>query len=358
MLRLSVFCLTVSLLPFQPVPESRSISVRESSIAVKKALEELSRQSGVVVRDDRGVKDDAISLDLDRVSFWQALDTIAARAKGRVVLGRDGVLSLGSSLPDGRVPPTSYDGEFRTRVLRVTTARDLDSGRGSCVFTLGLVWTPTLRPLYIDSLAHDVRLLDSKNKAVSPAEEGGSLAAVDGRSSFTVEVTAPALPRSEARVALLEGKLNAVVPSKFLAFRFDADLATLKDAVADGAVRRLVQDEVVCRVERVVLDKERWSVRLALDYPPGGKELESFQAGSLVVNNELVLASADGKRSLAPAGYVIDSVSSRRAVVTYHFSDKPGARRGAAEQWKPRYSAPARIVEVPVHFRFRDVPLP
>jgi hypothetical protein len=44
--------------------------------------------------------------------------------------------------------------------------------------------------------------------------------------------------------------------------------------------------------------------------------------------------------------------------VTYHFRDKPGGRLGAASQWKPRYSAVARIVEIPIRFRFRDVPLP
>ncbi|MFO0841722.1 MAG: hypothetical protein U0797_04885 [Gemmataceae bacterium] len=240
----------------------------------------------------------------------------------------------------------------------MATTRELDTGRGSCVLTLELAWTPTLRPLFLDSHAHAVRLLDSKNAPVLLVEEGGTLASVDGRSSFTIEVAAPALPRSVHRLALVEGKVNAVVPSKYLTFRYAADLVTLRDAVPGGEVRRLAQEDVVCRVERVVLDDDRWSLRLALDYPAGGKELESFQAGSLVVNNELLLVSADGKRTLASTGYVIDSVSTRRAVVTYHFRDGPGKRLGSASQWKPRYSAVARIVEVPVRFRFRDVPLP
>jgi hypothetical protein len=353
-----MYCLAAILLACQPAPESRRVTIRESAIPVKQALEELGRQSGVTVRDGRGGNDDPVALDLDRVSFWQALDTIAARAKGRVVLAGDGAVLLARLPPGDRVPPTSYDGEFRARVVRVGSARDLDSGRGSCVFSVELVWTPTLRPLFLDSHASGVRLEGANGKAITVPEEGGSLAPVDGRSSFTLDVTTPALPRSEQRVSLLEGTVNAVVPSKFLTFRFDADLATLKGAVAGGAVRRMVQEDVVCRVDRVVLDKDRWSLRLAMEYPAGGKALESFQAGAMVVNNELVLASDDGKRSLTPSSYVIDTVSSRKAVVTYHFSDKPKAPLGAARQWKPRYTAAARVVEVPVRFRFRDVPLP
>ena len=226
------------------------------------------------------------------------------------------------------------------------------------VFTLEVTWTPTLRPLFLETQARGIRLLDARSKAVSVVEDRGSLAPVDGRASYTVEVTTPLVPRADAKLSLLEGTLHVVAPSKFLTFRYDADLAALKDAVADGEVRRLVQDDVVSRVDRIVLDKERWSVTMALEYPAGGKILESFQASSLVLNNELVLVSRDGKRTLAPTGYVVDTVSSRRARVTYHFTDKPGARRSSPAQWRPRYTVPARIVEVPIRFRFRDVPLP
>src|SRR5262249_35472749 len=113
-----------------------------------------------------------------------------------------------------------------------------------------------------------------------------------------------------------------------------------------------------CRVEHVTTSKERWSVQLGLEYPPGGKSLESFQAASLVVHNELALVSKDGKRRLTPGNYVIDNVSSRRARVTYHFPDRPGARLGLPGDWTLHYRAPARIVEMPVAFRFHDVPLP
>jgi hypothetical protein len=106
----------------------------------------------------------------------------------------------------------------------------------------------------------------------------------------------------------------------------------------------------------VVLDRDRWTVTVALDYPPGGKELDSYQ--SWVVNNEMVLESKDGKRRLARSNYVVESASPRRAVVSYHFRDTDKGRRGRPEDWKLLYRAPASVIELPITFRFKDVPLP
>jgi hypothetical protein len=344
--------------PESPSLESRTVTLREGDIPLSKALAELQRQSGVTVVDDRGEKDSSIALNLDKAPFWQAADAIAAAARARAVPSREGTVRLARLRPGDRVPPTSYDGDFRTRVLTVECKRQLEGDDHRCLLTLELVWTPTLRPLFLDSQARGLRVLDGAGRPIEAGDGGSSLSPVDDRGSFSLDVSFPAPERAQRRLALLEGKVLAVVPSKFLTFRFSHDLAALKDAVADGAVRRLVQEDVVCRVDRVVLGKDRWSVQVGLDYPAGGKTLESFQAASLVAQNELVLVSGDGQRRLKPTANVIDAVSARRARVTYHFTDRPAARLGSPRDWKPQYQAPARIVEVAVRFRFRDVPLP
>ena len=158
----------------------------------------------------------------------------------------------------------------------------------------------------------------------------------------------------------MQGQFLVVAPSQFLTFRFSGDLPTLRDAVPGGALRRLVQSDVVCRIDRLLLARDRWTVVIGLEYPAGGGgiSLESYQASSLVVQNELRLVSGDGKRVLAPSSYVIDSVSSRRAQVSYHFTDQPRSRRGQPEQWRITYQAPERLIEVPVRFAFKNIPLP
>lgn len=357
----SVLVLVPLLTFFQvPAPHSSSVTLQGNDLPVSRFLGELRRQSGVGVEDLRSdrKKPAMVSLDLREVTFWQALDTIAARTGSRVQTGREGGLTL-TTAPEGfRQPPTSYDRAFRSRLVRVTATRDLEGESTTTTFGVEVAWMPTVFPLFLDSQAQKVRVLNSRKESMTVVSEGGTLTPVDGRSSLVVEVAVSDLPRSEPRVALVEGMINAVVPSKMLTYRFEADLAGLRDAVADGAVRRLVQDEVVCRVDRVILDGDRWSVQMGLNYPLGSKSLESFQASSLVVNNELRLISADGKQVLTPSSNLIEFVSSRRAQVTYHFTDRPGRKRGNPRDWKVEYRAPARIIETLVRFRFQDVPLP
>ena len=89
--------------------------------------------------------------------------------------------------------------------------------------------------------------------------------------------------------------------------------------------------DVTCRLDRLRLDRDRWTLGIALEFPPGGRTLESFQAGRLVVQNELRLVSADGKRTLAPTGYVVELGSSRRA--------SPSGRTWSASASRSAHSA-------------------
>lgn len=335
-----------------------TVTLRGRDVALSQALAEVRTQTGVTVVDARGEKDGPVSLNLDKVSFWQAVDAIALAARAKAVYGRDGGVQLVKLRPKEQAAPVSYDGDFRVRALSVLAKRDLDSDSGSCDLTLELTWTPTVRPLFVATRPHGVRIVDKKSQALDVEDEGPVLAAVEDKPGVLVDVSLPRPPRQQTHLGSVEGKILAVVPSKFLSFTYAADLAALKDAVADGAVRRLVQDDVTCRIERVVEGKDRWSIQVGLEYPAGARVLESFQASAMVVHNELVLMSGDGKRRLVPSEYVVDSVSSRRARVTYHFRDRPEGRLGALREWKPRYRAAARIVDVPVSFRFRDVALP
>lgn len=168
----------------------------------------------------------------------------------------------------------------------------------------------------------------------------------------------PGFPRADRLIGQLDGILPAVVPGKFLTFPFDTDLVTLRDALPDGAIRRRNTEEVVCRIEQVTLGLDRWSITVALAYPPGGRVLESYQASSLVAYNEMLLRSPDGKRTLRPTGSVIEEVSSRRARVRYHFTATSGIQLPPPKELQVLYTAPARLIEMPVRFSFRDLPLP
>src|SRR5262249_20455928 len=180
-------------------------------------------------------------LDRERASFGRAVDPLAVAAKARPVQsGRDGSIVLQPFTRDDRRPPVSYDGPFRTRVTRITVSREFDSDRGSCVVGLEVSWTPTLRPLFLEPQPRQVRMRDGDGKAVEVADEGSSLAPVDGRFNLALETSLPALPRDHKRISSLRGRLLAIAPTKMLRFRFDdkATLAVLEGATPGGEQRK------------------------------------------------------------------------------------------------------------------------
>ena len=340
-------------LPWKPV----SFDARNAPVAG--LLKSLREQTGVPIIDEIGEPRNVSQLKLDGVPFWQAADAIAKGAKAKVVASpRDGTLRLVRSTAADREAPVSYDGNFRVRLIHVASNADLDSDRSRCTCTLEVVWLPQVRPLFVEGKFRQIKVLDIRNAPVELLEESAGLTAVDGRTSFTTELMLPGFPRADATIQSIEGTLNVIAPSKFLDFRFAADLSALQEALPGGELRQLEQADVKCKLVRVLLARDRWTIQVALEYPSGTKALESFQAGSLVIQNEMKLVTADGKRTLLPTSYVVESVSSRRAQVSYHFTDRPGSERGRPKDWRVRYSAPERLIEVPVHFAFKGVPLP
>jgi hypothetical protein len=337
---------------------------------LSKALAELERQTGVRVEDARGEADRDVTLNLKQVTFWQAADDIAKAAGARLYLyPRNGRITLVPQGSDYQMAPVHYDGLFRTSLKRVLAARDLerrDGAPGSRAYTVTLevAWEPRLQPFLLETRPQSLRLQDDKRHDVPVPEKENAFAPVDGRISLAFDVTLPALPRSAAALGLLEGKLSAVGPSKMLTFTFDTlDLAAadqdrrLGKAAADSPGRRLTQEGVVCTVSKVVLAQDRWTVQVVLNYPPGGRKLESYQ--SWVVNNEMTLVEKkDAARRLPSSSYVQESASSRRAVLSYNFVEKGKVPRGRPEDWKVTYRTPAAVVEVPIRFSFKDVPLP
>jgi hypothetical protein len=341
--------------PTQP-PQPRLFSLRGAKLPLSKALAELTRQTGVRVEDQRGEGDLEIALNLDRVPFWQALDAIADAAGASVYLyPRGGRITLVKRPARRQVSRVSHDGFFRCSLRKVLASLDLETGADSCTVFLEVAWEPDLQPLYLETRPQDLRLVDERGKAVPLSADGSSLAPVEGRISLVNEVQLPGLPRPAGRIGLLEGRLNVIAPTKMLTFTFDG-LDRLEKAAADAPERRLTQEGVTCRLGKIVLAKDRWTVQVFLDYPPGNRELESYQ--SWVVNNELALESPDGKRRLSSSDYVLENATARRAVLSYHFRDRDRQVRGRPEDWRLTYRTPARVVEWPVRFSFKDVPLP
>jgi hypothetical protein len=344
--------------PPAKLPPPKLVTLQAEKLPLGKALDEVARQTGVRVEDRRGETGPPLRLDLRDATFWQAVDAIAKAAGARVDLYARGARVALVKRPDGyHNPPTSYDGPFRLALKRVAVSEDLETRKALCSLSMEVAWVPGVTPLWLETRPQRLRLLGGDRKELPVSDQGSSLGEVEGAAFQTVDFSVPAPPRSQARLALVEGRLTAIVPSKTVTFTFDT-LARLEKAPRGGEERRHTQDGVVCRLDRLTLRRDRWSVRASLLFPPGGKDLDSNQAFTAAAHNEMTLVRADDKRRLSPSDYVVESATSSRAVITYHFTPKGGLGRYRPEDWKVVYRAAGLLAEVPIKFSFRDVPLP
>ena len=209
-----------------------------------KALDSIRQQSGTVVTNDLGDAPSITNIRLNRVGFWEAAESVARAVKGRVsVSSRDGSVRLVRPDPSDRDAPASYQGPFRVRVVRVSSTRDLTSDSAQCVCSLELNWTANLRPLFVEEKIQKLQVRDARDQVVEARQEGSGLIAVDGRFSYTADLTLAAFPRSDAAIKSVQGQFLVVAPSKFLTFRFSGDLPTLarcgsrRCLTSSGAIR-------------------------------------------------------------------------------------------------------------------------
>jgi hypothetical protein len=339
--------------PAQTPPKPTTIKLNADKTKLSIVLAELSKQAGVVVEDKRGEADDTIMVNLNDKTFWQAVDAIADAAHARAVVNpRDGRVSLVKRKDKDPGPAPSHDGLFRATVKRVTSVLDFETGASTYTAAVEIAWEPRLLPLFLETSPRNFTVKDEKGVELKVRQEGSSLAPVDGRTAFLLDLPLPAFERSATKVGQLQGTLTAVAPSRMLQLSFDT-LDGLEKQATTGKPAAVSQDGLTCQIAKVDVGNDRWSVKVVLDYPPGGPTFESYQ--SWVVNNEMSLENKDGTTRMASNSYVLESSSSRKAVLTYHFTNK---NRGKPEDWKLLYRTPASIVEIPFTFSFKDVPLP
>jgi len=112
---------------------------------------------------------------------------------------------------------------------------------------------------------------------------------------------------------------------------------------------------VTVRLREFTTEADVWTVGFALEYPPGGPDFESFE--SWLVHNKAYLENKSGKR-FTDSGYEVDEQSGNRAAVTYRFVEENDLVLGEPGHWKLVYYTPGLMAKVPIHFEFKDLPLP
>ena len=336
-------------------PPAKTVTISDT-LPLSKALASFTRQTGLPVVDQIGSGDPTLKLSLKSVPFWQALDAIAAAAGGRVnVYGSDGRIELAADLRKKKPvrPLVSYSGPARVSLRRLLAARDFETGGHGYTATLDVAWDPTFLAFFLQTVPQRLTMLDAAGKPQPLSAEHSAWTAVDGRSALPVDLHLPALDRKALTIGCLRGTFLLRAPSKMLTFNF----GKLTDLARPGQTVTKTSGGTAVTVRDVKLSQSRWFMRVATKLPPGGPKFDSSQFWD--VNNKLYLLHKDGKTRLQPTSSASETAgSSSRAVLTYDFLSPPGRKLGNPGDWTLVYRAPASIIEVPVPFEFKNIPLP
>ncbi len=212
----------------------------------------------------------------------------------------------------------------------------------------------------MDTQPADVVLQDDKGRAVEVPESTMGKGFVSKKIATDILARVPAPQRSANHIGLLKGKLSITGPVKMVTVTFDQ----LSKIEKGKGARKETKDGVTVHLRELISDGDEndqsWTVGLQLEYAVEGVKLESFQ--SSVLNNDIYLEKEkDGiKQLFPPNGGQETPGDDPGGLVRYRFNDQPERKLilGKFSDWKLVYRVPGKLVELPIPFEFKEIPLP
>lgn len=281
--------------------------------------------------------------------FWPLLDKFLDAAKLDPL-----TISSSDGLPIGRRPAgmTSrhgkaiYVGPFRLEVIKVAAhigTRFEDDHRASV--ELEVAWEPRLRPLVFTQSVSGIELVADDKTPVTVAAGPGELSVEPTRDNHAVELHLPLqLPPQQLKtISSLKGRIKTLVSTRTAKFRFDNLDKAENVEQSDGGVKvvldRVRENQGLCELH----------MRVEFD----DKLPEHVAQGSWNFQNVTYLEKATGEK-LEHAGFESTMQTKRKLGLAYYF-DVP---EGKLADYTWVYEIPAALVEVPIEFELKNIPLP
>ncbi|MBW3595906.1 MAG: hypothetical protein KY475_01370 [Planctomycetes bacterium] len=322
----------------------------QGEMTLAEAMAALEKQTGNKVVDVLdATKQTTVKTDFEEAPYWEALDSLLAQAGLAINTygGNAGALTA-MSAPEGQRPRTegaAYGGVFRFEPLRIESVRNLRNPDVQQMrLTLEISWEPRVTPLSLE------QPLD----AVTATAEGGTLTIDNTRGSLTasthadissVELEIPfELPSRDVKeIQSLQGTVTALVPGLTETYVFE------NIHQARGVENRKAGVTVV--LDQVRKNQDLYEVRMRVRLDDAGSALASHLS-AWIFSNEAYLEDASGKKveNIGQEGYL---QASNEVGMVYRF-DLQGSPAG----YKFVYKTPAAIVETPVEYELKNIPLP
>ena len=335
----------------------RRLSIKANAKALSSVISQLEQLSGNRVVDYRAMRrqrkiEIPISIDLNDVTFFQALDEIleksgmemypyAVDVDGRPLKGIAFIASDRKQKPQqGTV---DYEAGFRFQVTQMRAIRDYrDVDANGLAIHVETLWEPRLEPIQITLLRNTVTAVDQKG--VSLTRKGG------GESPLAINRTAPVfilpfrLPGEESqRIQTLSGELECLLPSDHAVFRFQELTA--------ATPQRLEEAEVAVTLKSVRREKRAYDIEIFARLDDAEKPLESHLSGWMH-RNAVYLEDAAGTR-VEPLQ--IQKTTERDDGFGFVFRFIAPKK---IEDYALVYSMPTSFISQRIPFRFTELELP
>ena len=294
-----------------------------------------------------------VTLKIDDAPFWFAVDQVLD-ATGLDVYsfaGDDALALVGRD--DGarsRHGPGYLSGPCRFEVSEVPAIRDLRSPDDHALNVgLDVAWEPRLRPIALSQPLKDVAAIGDNGRPLTVKSQRPVLdVEVPAGNQATMFVLPLNLPsRNVKTITQINGKMTALVPGRRVVFRF-ADL----EAMTAADAKSLTQSRGGVHVTLAAVRKSGaiWEVHMRLRLDDANAALESHRGW--VFQNVTYMIDGDGNE-IEHAGFETTRQTESEVGCAYLF-DVP--EEIANYTWV--YETPAAIVEFPVEYELRDIPLP
>ena len=330
-----------------------TITLKDST-NIGKFIAAAKKQTGNDLIDIRGRFDEDVTqidfdVDFQNTPFLQALDEVLDRSGMTVNLfgGEIRKLSL-DARPEGQMERSGqavYSGPFRIEPTEIFAQRDLRNSQiQSLRMRIEMLWEPKLLPIIIRQPYSNITAVGEGGTAIAVASaEGSSQVPVQSTVSGVDMVIPFELPdRSIKKISSLRGTLYAMVPGKEATFEF----SKLKGA------RNVSQKKagLTVTLDRVTLRNELLQVRVRLRLDQASESLQSHL--DWASNNVIYLKDNEGKRYENPN---FEQYLEREQEIGFMYIfpiETP------IEKLSLIYKTPAAIVEAPIQYELKNIPLP
>jgi len=324
---------------------------------VSQAMAELTRQTGNKLVDYRErfnqeVSDPKIKVALEKVPFWQALDTVLDAANLTIYNFDDEKSALAyTSRGDNAAPRlggrASYSGLFRLEPVKIEATRDLkNSALHSLKLTVDAAWEPRVRPIVLEVPLAELAVKDENGGEISVDQTERTLEVPVEVNNAAVEIELPlAAPEwSVKTLASIQGKITAVVLGKVESFEFAGiDKANGVSQERGGAT---------VTVESCRKNGDIYDISMRVRFDRAANALESHRGW--VLENECYLLDPKGNRK-GHDGYDATLLANNEVGMAYKFDL---GEKGTPAGYKLVYRTAAAIIKIPVEFELKNIDRP